>query len=65
MQVESGHLADVDWNEGVLRIQFRSGAGYEYSDVPQGGYPELISAPSKSEFFRSEIKGVYDFVRMG
>lgn len=64
MEVESGHLADVEWEDGTLYIVFRDGAKYAYSDVPIGVFQELMASPSKSAFFRSEIKGTYEYQRV-
>jgi hypothetical protein len=63
MLVESRHLMDVEWNEGVLRIQFNSGDVYNYYDVPSGIYEELMAAPSKSSYFRENIKGAFPYAR--
>ena len=65
MEVESGHLADVDWQEGILTIVFRDGSTYVYDDVPFGLYQELLAAPSKSLFFRESIKGQFSYQRVG
>lgn len=65
MQVDSTHIADVDWTDGVLRIRFIKGGEYEYADVPEGLFMEFINAPSKSEFFRQNVKGSFEFTRVG
>lgn len=64
MKVESGHLDDVTWEEGSLLITFKDGKTYRYEDVPMAVYNELVGASSKSEFFRDNIKGVYEFERL-
>lgn len=65
MQVDSTHIADVDWTDGVLRVRFVKGGEYHYADVPEGLYMEFLSAPNKSDFFRREVKGVFEFTRVG
>lgn len=64
MQIESSHLSDVEWSQGVLTITFRDGASYEYYDVPQGIFQELLAAGSPGRFFRENIKGQFDFQRV-
>lgn len=65
MQVESNHLKDVEYDGGVLTIEFRDGSAYNYSDVPVGIFQELMASPSKSAFFRANIKGVYEYTKVG
>lgn len=64
MKVESGHLEDVDWQEGILTITFKDGSQYEYHDVPVGTFQELCAAGSKSTFFRQNIKGTFEYVKI-
>jgi hypothetical protein len=65
VEVESNHLKDVSWEGGTLTIEFRDGSVYDYSDVPVGIYQELLGASSKSAFFRSAIKGNFEFTKVG
>ena len=65
MQVESSHIADVDWEDGILRVSFVKGGVYEYQDVEIGLFKEFLLAPSKGEFFRQNVKGKYDYTRVG
>ena len=60
---DSKHIEWVVWHEGILTIRFHSGDVYDYFDVPSGMFDELMSAPSKSSFFRNEIKGRFEYAR--
>lgn len=60
---DSGHLAGAHWEGGVLTIRFRDGKEYDYYDVPQAKYHELLEAGSKSQYFRSEIKDLHECSR--
>jgi KTSC domain-containing protein len=64
MQVDSGHIEDVSWQDGTLYIVFKDQSKYAYADVPSGVFQEFLAAPSKSQFFRTEIKGVYEYERL-
>lgn len=64
MEVESDHLKEVDWNEGVLSITFRDGSTYEYRDVPVGVFQELLASESKSAYFRQNIKGSFEYAKV-
>ena len=65
MLVESGHIYDIDHDgENTLTIVFNDQSKYEYFNVSQGLFQEFMAAPSKSTFFRQNIKGVFAFQRI-
>ena len=49
----------------ILEIEFQSGAVYQYLEVPRKVHEELIGAESKGQYFNSEIRDDYEFVRVG
>jgi hypothetical protein len=49
----------------VLEIEFRSGAVYQYLDVPKSVHEGLTRAESKGRYFNEEIRDDYAFVRVG
>jgi KTSC domain len=61
--VESTTLSVVAYDEAkeVLRLQFCSGATYEYSYVPAAVHAELLKAASKGGFFNRAIRGRFPF----
>lgn len=48
----------------VLEIEFSSGGVYQYFDVPETIYAELMDAPSHGQYFQSHIRDVYRYQRM-
>ena len=54
-----------DAQSQTLEIEFQSGAVYEYLGVPREVHQELMSAESKGQYFNSEIRDDYEFVRVG
>ena len=46
-----------------LEVEFRSGAVYEYRNVPSKVYRSLMSAPSKGRFLSRHIRDRYRFSR--
>ena len=48
----------------VLEIQFTHGRIYEYYDVPESVFQEMITAPSKGRFYLENIKDDYAFGRV-
>lgn len=59
--VESSNLKAVGYNigESKLEIEFKSGAAYEYYDVPQYVYDELMAADSLGKYADQNIYKVY------
>jgi len=64
--VTSSTISSVyyDQRTQTLEVEFRSGAIYQYFDVPQSVYDAFMSAGSKGVFLNSNIKGVYRFARL-
>jgi hypothetical protein len=64
--VDSSNIASVGYDEdsSTLEIEFHSGGVYQYFDVPNHVYRDLVSAESVGRYFANHIKGHYRFVRM-
>ena len=54
-----------DAQSQILEIEFQSGAVYEYLGVPREVHQGLSIAESKGQYFNSEIRDDYEFVRVG
>lgn len=56
--VESSVLASVLYLSELrlLEIEFHSGLFYQYFDVPQHSYSELLTAESKGAYFNANIR---------
>lgn len=56
--VSSSNLASIGYDAEclVLEVEFTNGRVYQYFDVPQGTYDELMSASSKGSYMNSIIK---------
>lgn len=65
--VSSSNIASVGYDEAsqTLEIEFNSGGIYEYYDVPEYVYQELISASSVGRYFIQAIKNTYNCSRIG
>lgn len=64
---DSSHLkcCGYDAESKELRVQFRAGDEYAYSDVPPEVWSGLQSAKSKGSFFGEKIRGVFTSSRVG
>jgi ATP-dependent DNA helicase RecG len=61
--VASSNVASVgyDAEKKILEIEFHHGAVYQYFDVPEKVYEELMIAPAMGSFFMNEIKNKFEF----
>ena len=64
-QLSSSVIARVAYDETshTLIIEFRSGTTYEYFDVPEKIYQELVDAASAGTYFAENIRDVYRYAR--
>lgn len=64
--VTSSTIESIGYDEATqtLEIEFKSGAVYQYFDVPDLVYRELMSAASHGQFLAHSIKGSYRYSRV-
>lgn len=64
-RVDSSAISSVGYDErtSLLEVEFRSGAVYDYYDVPAKVWKDLQKAPSKGQFISRHVRDQYDFVR--
>ena len=58
IKVNSSAISEVSYDkkDRILRIQFARGAEYDYPDVPEKEFRNLVSAPSVGQYFNRHIK---------
>jgi len=56
--VESSNLASIgyDAENEILEVEFNHGGIYQYFDVPENVYDELMNADSHGQYFGRNIK---------
>jgi len=61
--VESTTLATVAYDKacGLLQLEFRSRAIYQYFGVPAAVHEGLLGAPSKGSYFNRFIRGHFPY----
>jgi hypothetical protein len=64
--VSSSNIASIgyDADSSTLEIEFHNGSVYQYFDVGQRIYEELISSDSIGAFLAANIKGSYRFSKV-
>ncbi|UFX49454.1 KTSC domain-containing protein (plasmid) [Bradyrhizobium sp. 41S5] len=62
----SSNIAEVgyDPNSRILEVQFKTGAVYQYFDISQQVYDELMRASSIGGYVNSNVKGHYRYARI-
>jgi KTSC domain-containing protein len=53
-----------DAERQLLQIEFQNHSIYQYFDVPEAVYEELIHSPSKGTYFNQCIRSEFDFVHV-
>lgn len=64
--VESSNIESIgyDSNSQTLEIEFLNGSIYQYFDVPQHIFDELMSADSHGKYLEANIKGHYKYSKV-
>ncbi len=65
--VASSNIASIGYDAGTetLEVEFLSGSIYQYYNVPQNIYDQLMQAGSKGRFLNTYIKNAYPYSRVG
>ena len=62
--VSSSNLALVGYENKTLRIEFHSGGIYDYYNVLESVYLDLMNASSKGEYHAQFIKYNYEYAKI-
>lgn len=64
--VESSNLASIgyDAENEILEIQFNHGGVYQYFDVPENVFEELMNADSHGVYFSANIRNDYEYQKI-
>jgi len=67
ISVQSSNICSIgyDTDKRILEIEFKSGSVYQYFNVPQEVYNELVQTSSVGRYFTKNIKDVYQCNRVG
>lgn len=61
-EVESSNVKAIGYETetNTLKVEYKSGLKYEYSDVPANVFDELLESVSKGKYMNQNIKGQYE-----
>lgn len=64
--VSSSSLAEIGYDSSTqtMEVCFKSGRIYQYFDVPQVIYDELMTAESPGGYLNSRVKGEFRYARV-
>lgn len=62
--VSSSNIESIGYEDGVLEIEFKNGAIYQYYDVQEHIFNELMQAGSHGKYLAQHIKGFYRYSRV-
>lgn len=63
IQVDSTNIKRAGYENNKLYVEYDTGL-YEYKDVPEALFTELMNAPSKGKFINSRIKYKYECMKV-
>lgn len=65
-QVESSNLASIgyDSDNQILEIEFKHGGIYQYFEVSENTFEELMNADSHGLYFSANIRNEYEFSKL-
>ena len=60
--VQSSNIVSISYNlnEEILEIEFKGNRIYQYKDVPEFIYQDLINSESVGKYFNTNIKDQYE-----
>lgn len=64
--VDSSNIATIgyDVDSATLEIEFLRGGVYQYFDVPEQIYEDIMSADSAGKYLNTNVKGVYRYSKI-
>lgn len=65
--VASSNIATIGYDPATetLEVEFLSGSVYQYYNVPENMYEQLMREGSKGRFLNTYIKNAYPYSRVG
>lgn len=61
IKVSSSKINSVGYSEGVLEVEFKNKSIYQYKNVPEFLFAQLLRANSKGRFLKEYIEKRYNY----
>jgi len=63
IKVNSSTISEIGYDSSrqIMTVKFKSGATYEYLEVPQNIFDFVAEAESVGKALNAEVKGVYEY----
>jgi hypothetical protein len=62
--ITSTALRSAGWEAGMLEVEFNTGQVWQYQNVPESMFKEMVSATSSGQYFQANIKNQFKGVRV-
>jgi len=64
--VSSSHIASIgyDPNSMTLEVEFTDGGLYQYFDVPESVFQELMQADSKGRYMHANVRNCFRYAKL-
>lgn len=65
--VDSSAIASVGYDAatGTLEVEYSHGAVYQYFDIPEDMYVQLMQASSKGTYLYNNVRDAFPYSRVG
>lgn len=65
--VASSNISEIGYDpmSETLEVMFTNGSVYQYYNVSQNLFDQIMQAPSKGQFLNTYIKNAYPYSRVG
>ncbi|MFH0810919.1 MAG: KTSC domain-containing protein [Pseudomonadota bacterium] len=65
--VPSSSISSIGYDSAseTLEVEFQNGSVYQYYNVGQTIYDQIMIAPSKGQFLNSQIRNAFPYSRVG
>jgi len=66
IHVDSSNLVDIGYDPSsmTLEVGFKNGTLYQYFDVPETVYQQLMQAESHGTFFNANVRNSYRYLKL-
>lgn len=66
IQVYSSNVSSVGYDpiENILEVEFKNGTVYQYFDVPEDIYLEMMHADSVGKYLNNTVKGKFQYTKI-